>query len=449
MKNFIEEFSRVHQAAGLEFPFNSSSAYDHIPELPELVKKQKVARQGTLDLAEQLYPDNRNLIDSLKIFNEMAPFYDRLFVAHITQISAGDHVTRSWINRDPQAALGLKQHLTGLLQNPAFAPYFQENPETTIIFQITVLKLIDERDPTRLYAISRELEERAICAHDHGRMVFLNCLSDYYTDPDRVTGSNSVPLHYEPDLRLILPVPSEHIKSVTHSGWARLKNLHPELKTPEAVPVIAGYGLGWAGAQLLSNTTAETLNTRGLVMSVNLLKHKQVKTALLSFLSVHEPESLSEITMALYVLHELGHEFYNHSEKLFLEVAADIVACIVGTEMVNHHEIPVTMDEWLLGLLIESVALARLPRMDKENEDGYRLSGIFLLNQLLAHKVVTVNSGKLQLTQEQLPVYAFILDLKRYYMQLLGQDSDILRQLRQTQATVQTTELLRLLSQPV
>ncbi|KKS84849.1 MAG: hypothetical protein UV59_C0013G0027 [Candidatus Gottesmanbacteria bacterium GW2011_GWA1_43_11] len=452
MTKFTETLCALHTQSGLEFPFNGGSAYDHISELPELIKKQWAVRAGILESVQQEFADAPDVISAVKMFNELAPFIDRLFIVHLLKNSVSDVITHAWTHYDSKAATGLERQISSLFKNDQYRDFFHRNRETAASFKLVQL-LIREDDPFQLDLLTRELERLAIQAYQNGKMIFLFCLSDYYTNPNgfaRPVPTHPInriaPVHFEPDMRLLYPSSDQQIKPVLNAGWLRLRYLHPRQSVPDSVvPTIIGSGLGWAGAQIISYTTAETLNSKGFVLSTNLFKHEKTKQALLHLLRQEEPKSLPYVTTVAHALHELGHEFYELNIKLFLEVAADIAACIVGTEMVTHNELPISMEDWVIGLLVENIALAQLPATGKDNEDGYLFSGRLMLNQLFAHKIIKFAESRLSIDDSPLQINEFLLELKYFHEGLFRKDPAAFLRLRTVIPDAQTVSLLQLI----
>lgn len=368
-------------------------------ELKHRARGTQLKRADTLGYLRGEFKEFGEVALGFEIFTKIAPDLDDMFIRQ----RKFDVIAKpmSWVeccadNDNNNPAVKLTDKIHGILGNTRYQEFFEKNDETRQILQILADKIPKEKDPDKLYNLVIELEKLAAGANSRGKLVFLCMMSQVYTAPDE--SDEKRPNILEADMRIGLPLVRKErrlYQKVADEAWDRLRAVSGHNpKKPKAVALVVET-IGIAGAELESSTDAEGFWGNGVYIGINMLKvrhtdHDFYRRTKLRFPSVKAKDWLFPI-----ITHEVGHAFFTPKGRLFDEMNADMAIIVAGLSAIsgNRQTLGTTLEEFYHRVIVWAIQQANEVKSRKDHVDGYRLSGIYVLNKLMEAKVLKVNTG--------------------------------------------------------
>lgn len=315
---------------------------------------------------------------------------DKIFA---DQLDDGYTRGASWELQSPEGSKALRKTIDEILSSDRYAEYFmlRNRPLGDTLTYIKE-KLISADDPDELEEISTHLEMLAKQGYESDQPVLLLTLTKYFTE-----------CSLEANARFFLPFTRNQKKmmnTLVQTIWQDAKNIYTSLgrTSPNIeLPIfLGGTDLHGAGSELIFATSAEKLNSSGLVFFPNVTKEKEELERLYRSLGLPKP-AFDNIMFLLMVAHELGHLIHlvRGEQKVdALEVIPDIFSLLIGLTFVDRQTV-IPRDVARKRLILRS--LAEFRQQARYDEPEYLASSNYFLELFKTSGIVIVsNDGKLE-----------------------------------------------------
>ena len=309
---------------------------------------------------------------------------DKIFA---DQLNGGHTRGASWELQSPQGSRELREVITGILSSDEYEEYFMlRNRPLGDTLEYIKEKLISAYDPEELEEISKHLEMLAMQGYKSDQPVLLLTLTKYFMD---------CPL--EANARFFLPFTRKQQKMtdiLVGQIWRDAKEIYTSIgKIPSEIemPIFLGgtYFFG-AGSELIFATSAEKLNSSGLVFFPNVTKEKADLERLYTSLGL-PILSVDNSMFILMIAHELGHLIHlvrgEHTVDA-LEVIPDLFSLLIGLTIVDTQRV-IPRDAARKQLLLRS--LAEFRQQARYDEPEYLASSRYFLDLIKSLGIADVS----------------------------------------------------------
>jgi len=323
-------------------------------------------------------PQDTHVPVASEIGEKLTPVINNLFIDIVAEHQKGE-TSESWIQCNFESVQQLRSVVNSLRIEPKYKTYFEVSPEAGDIFHLFAYKLPEERSYEGRKKLFDQIDQLSRKLYTRNLPTWIAPESTYY-----LNGSLQ-----EPTLRLIFPAEGQHpITEIEEEIWRKLIQLHSEDEHRQRPNVFVGWQVLTTGSDIPSLSTAEWLTEESLIFLLGAYKTVPLiqEIANKAAISISEEEIVSAL-FYIYLWHELGHPFYNLAEdRTFEETDTDLTTLYGVLTYGEKHQIPRL--HLLLCLYSEYKKQADQVPTDAVVIDGYRLSGIRILQELFDHKFI-------------------------------------------------------------
>jgi hypothetical protein len=368
---FKHQIEDLYQPVG--FPVEQLAADD----FSQLYEGHLKVRRRLLDYCMNEFGLNDAKTLTQSIFNEIAPVVDRLFITIYK--SKSDVDGPSWRSFDEVACDSLRIKIGEIQIARKYTRYLKNATFLNQTLSILKDELLTET-PVQAQTVLK-LEKLATEAIAAGKPAILICLDSVY--------KKGV---YDPDLRLIWPLPEDEYVRTSRIVSAAWQKIASDIGIKSGQPdVLLGNYIAGSGIQLLSFTTGERFLNGGFVLCSNIFKYESLRQTLCESWGRLEPGNTHEYLALLFALHEFGHSIFFSEVPLFNELRVDLPMFLYGLEILLENKIPeFNLIDFLVAIVAEYQGQLDAAGGGGIYEAGYKLSSLVLLNLLSG----TVDLGK-------------------------------------------------------
>ena len=418
----------IHSKHGLPFPIDecASRVGDCMEIVVSRLESMPFIRYETVLAIANAYGNDSMEAGAARVVETVGDNFDQIFFSQLKQKNDNP---KSWRQYDSLPTAHLVSTIEALQQDKTLESYFANNPETRRMLEI-LKNLASRDDRNQLDTITDELETLAISQYKARKPVVLFLLSDWYLRPNRRTHGIEL---LEPDCRLVLPFkPEVHEAMIDFVDRAKrdLAPFYPNPKWKEEPTGVIGDAVMWAGSQLVSYTVGEAFNGHGFMFAPNILKSYRRIVDIFERADLSVPDDVLMGLVRQYVYHELGHSYFLPVDRFIEEITTDTttVICIMGDALEGSDEDLTNTIALLFG---EYLFYVDAPQTGEANNDGYRISSIFITEQLLAyHLVERLSDGRLRIFPDRKRCLALVKDLADLHARLIKGDEETIAALR-------------------
>lgn len=342
------------------------------------------------DYCKRHFERDPDIARASEIASKVSGPLDKIFV---DQLDGGNTRGASWELQSPEGSKELVRVIDDIFADNRYAEYFMlRNRPLGDTLSFIKDKLISADDPDDLEEISKHLELLAKQGYENDQPVLLLTLTKYFTE-----------CQLEANARFFLPFTRKQKKmmnTLVQTIWQDAKDIYLSLgRTPPEIelPIFLGgtYFYG-AGSELIFATSAEKLNSSGLVFFPNVTKEKEELARLYRSLGLPMP-AVDNIMFILMLSHELGHLVHvvrDVNKVEALEVIPDVFSLLIGLIFVDRQTV-IPREFARKHLILRS--LAEFRQQARYDEPEYLASSNYFLEFFKTSGIVVVlNDGRLE-----------------------------------------------------
>lgn len=362
-----------------------------------------------LSLAEQFNEANRSVAQytanffgpdapitaATALLSELTPLVNTLFYENIQYNKNNTRESVSWSTTSEESISAIQRKVTSICQRPRYQAYFHSSPETAElldIFAYTLPHLTHANEREDAFAQADILSKRL---YEKGLPVFIIPLSEYYSNYGKYPDLPIVP---EVAIRLVLraePVFPKTGEKMDQMIWNHLLDLHPSSPHQKKPYVLLGNWVMSAGGDMASITSAERLSKSMIVILSNTYKqYPLVKAAAELTQTTLTNEDIQRLIVFSYTAHEFGHFYYDMSfGRYFEELDTDLT--MLHEALTNGESYGFSIRQLVCFLLGDYVRQAMQEKSLSITSDGYRKSGIHIIEKLLDSGYISIENDRI------------------------------------------------------